>query len=72
MVRVRFIKQYLKELNNLEEEVNTFLSGKNIYEIRSEIVGDFMYVFIIFDDGSDDVGCFITYEEGDGETDFKN
>ena len=72
MIKVRFIKQYLKELNNLEEEVNTFLSGKNIYEIRSEIVGDFMYMLIIYDDGSDDVGGFVTYEDGDGETDFKN
>ena len=72
MVRVKLMKQYLKELRSLEEEVNAFLSGKTIYEIRSEIVGDFMYVFIIYDDGVEGEGGFITYEESGDETDFKN
>jgi len=72
MVRVKLMKQYLKEMKSLEEEVNAFLSGKTIYEIRSEIMGDLMYVFIIYDDGIKGDGGFITYEESGDEADFKN
>ena len=69
MVRVKIFRQFLDNLPSLEEEVNSFLSGRGIYDIRTEIVANCMYVYIIYNDGEEDGGF---YGKSGGEDRFKN